>query len=124
MLPTLSALVFAPLQCPGVFPLRALANARVGVAQGRQEGNGLCRDQASHQLCNVEIGVACIQRGNLHELGVTLHHVGRPTGGVDLRRLIGAGNPERLRLQARASGQSRSAACSRSAHLGEFQRRL
>ena len=82
------------LQRPGVFPLRTLAQARVGVAQHGQEGHRFGSDELGHDLGEVESRVARVQLGDLHESGVGAHHVGQAVDGGELGRVVGGGGPQ------------------------------
>ena len=105
--------VFLPLECPGLLPLLALAQARGLVAEDRQERDALGLDQLGHEARDVEGGVVAVEFADLEERAVLPRDVGEPADGDERD-----GEPGRGLAARRSSGRR-----SRSRILGLKQAR-
>ena len=57
----------------------------MGVAQHREEGYGSGGDEVGDEPIQVEVGVAGVERGDLHERGVAPGGIGQLGGAQQLR---------------------------------------
>ena len=64
--------ILTPLVRPGAFPDVPLAQPRGFVAQHRQEGDGLGRDELGHERLDVEPRMAAVQFRHLHEICIAV----------------------------------------------------